>query len=713
MSLRQSWAAVGALAVLCLAVGAGGAAAVQSDAAAQTQPTATPTDGNDTQQENPAEVTDEDYAGQTSTWLARRLSGRLENGTVSLSQGQYERARDLLGDDYDQRLEQYVDVAGETGTESDDAAAEEFEAAGENQRAFVDGVERYRTQYDRYQAAREAGDERRARRLAREMDRTAANVSNQSQRLNRNYANIENATAVSLDESQTLVNETTANVTELQATVREETLVGTTLTVRAASPTASFTDPATITGQIRTENGSVLADRTVELRVGNRTRNVTTDADGAFETAYRPRSARVGEQSIAVAYRPAPESVYLTDSDQFGVEVQQVAPTITIERSPASVSYGEPLSVSAAVTVDGTPVDGVPIEVVVGEEPLVRAATDPNGSMATSVRLPATVDDGARSVTVRIPYRDRAIANVNASERLVVARTVTRLSLNASTTGEGVVARGRLRTADGRPVTNRPVRVRVTGGDGRVVETDENGRFETRLSNVSGGAATATVRATYDEPSSNLGNANATATVRLRAGGGGAADVGAPRSVLEGILSVLFGADGSSIPVGVGGGGYLWVILGLVGVVMLAGVWVVTTRFDVLPDRNSAESPSFAASATEAEGFDASEGPAVTVPRPNSDERIDAHLDRGAYDAAVMTAYRSLKTDLAANDAELETATHWELLDHYRRNGTEDDRVESIQTVVEAFELAAFSPTSLDAERAEDAVETARALRRQ
>lgn len=711
MTRSQSWAAVGALALLCLAVSAGGAAAVQSDDATQTQLTATPTDGNDTQQENPAEVTDEEYADETATWLARRLAGRLETGTVSLSRGQYERARNLLGEDYDRRLEQYVDVAGETGTQADDESAEEFEAARENQRAFVDGVERYQSQYDRYQDAREAGDERRARRIAREMEQTAANVSNQSQRLNRNYDHIENGTAVSFDRSQALVNETTANVTELQTAVREETLVETTLTVRRSSPTASFTEPATIAGRIRTENGSALAGRTVELRVGNRTRNVTTDADGAFETTYRPRSARVGEQSIAVAYLPAPESVYLTDSDRFTVEVRQVTPAVTVERSPASVSYGARLSVSATVAVDGTAVDGVPVEVVVGDESLDRVSTGPNGSVTSSVELPATVDDGVRSVMARIPYRERAIAGRNASKRLVVARSATILSLNASATGSDVVARGRLRTADGRPVARRPVRVRVAGGDGRVVETDRNGTFETRLANVSADSASATVRAAYDEPSSNLGDANATTTVTLRSSGGGAADVGAPRSVLEGLLSVLFGSDESSVPIGIGGGGYLWVLLGLVGVVMVAGVWVVTARFDVLPDtdESSVSSPQ-----RDVDSSALSETPEMdAMPEPIDEERIDTFLDRGEYDAAVVAAYRSLKADLTADDEALETATHWELLDHYRRNGTDEGRVDAIRTVVEAFELAAFSPTSIESERAETAVETARAIRRQ
>jgi len=45
--------------------------------------------------------------------VARRAVERqLESSTVALSEGEYERARAMLGDDYDERLDQYVDVAG-------------------------------------------------------------------------------------------------------------------------------------------------------------------------------------------------------------------------------------------------------------------------------------------------------------------------------------------------------------------------------------------------------------------------------------------------------------------------------------------------------------------------------------------------------------------------------------------------------------------------
>jgi len=75
---------------------------------------ATPTDDNETQQENPDSVSDGEYSDETAAWLARTMGGQLENSSIALSNEQYEQAQSVLGDDYDKRLEQYVDVAGDT-----------------------------------------------------------------------------------------------------------------------------------------------------------------------------------------------------------------------------------------------------------------------------------------------------------------------------------------------------------------------------------------------------------------------------------------------------------------------------------------------------------------------------------------------------------------------------------------------------------------------
>jgi hypothetical protein len=517
----QSWAVFVTLAVVGLTAGAGGVAAMQADDGGTdtNHQVETPTDNNETQQENPDSVSDGEYSDETAAWLARTMGAQLENSSIALSNEQYDQARSVLGDDYDERLEQYVEVAGDTSSETDDTAAREFEAARANQQNFTNEVQRYRQQYAAYQAARENGNEREARITARAMERTAANISDSSQRLNRNFEQIENTTSVDLSEGQVEINETTANITTTQSTVREETLVGTTLTVQAVDSTASFSDPGTITGQIQTENGSVIADAQIELRIGNQTRTVRTDSNGAFETQYRPRSAGVGSQSVPVEYIPSADSVYLTDNATFTITVQQVTPDVTSEISPETVGYGDRLDASASVTVGSTGVADIPVEFVMGDTVVARTTTGPNGSVTAAVRVPASVDNGDQQVVARIPYENRAIAGVSSAEPVVVVETQTDLSLGASRSDDGIVAQGQLQTVDGNPVADRPIRLQVGDGETQVVETDQNGSFETTVSAPQADGSV-TVTATYDEPQSNLGNATATATVGGGAGGG-------------------------------------------------------------------------------------------------------------------------------------------------------------------------------------------------
>jgi len=355
----------------------------------------TPADNNETQQENPDSVSNGEYSDETAAWLARTMGGRLENSSIALSNAQYDRARSALGDDYDTRLEQYVEVAGDTSSETDDTAAREFEAARENQRNLTNEVQRYRQQYAAYQTARERGNEREARITARAMERTASNISDRGDELNQNFERIENTTSVDLSSGQTEINETTANITATQAAIREETLVGTTLTVQPIDSTASFSDPGTVSGQIQTENGSVIADKAVALRIENRTRTVQTDSSGVFETQYRPRSVRLGSQSISVEYVPEADSVYLSDNDTFTIDVQQVTPNVTSDIAPDVVGYGDQLNATASVIVASDGVDAVPVEFAIGDTVIARTTTGPNGTVTETIRLPATVNDGS------------------------------------------------------------------------------------------------------------------------------------------------------------------------------------------------------------------------------------------------------------------------------------------------------------------------------
>nr|WP_228841819.1 hypothetical protein [Haloarcula sp. CBA1127] len=714
MFRSQSWAVFATLTILGLTAGAGGVAAMGTDdgGPALNRQVETPTDNNETQQENPDSVSNGEYSDETVTWLARTMGGQLENSSIALSNAQYDRARSVLGDDYDKRLEQYVEVAGDTSSDTDDTAAREFEAARENQRNLTNEVQRYRQQYAAYQTARERGNEREARTIVRAMERTASNISDRSNELNQNLDRIENTTSVDLSSGQTEINETTANITATQAVIREETLVGTTLTARSIDSTASFSDSGTIAGQIQTENGSAIADEAVELRIENRTRTVQTDSSGVFETQYRPRSASLGSQSISIEYVPETDSVYLSDNDTFTIDVQQVTPNVTSDSAPDVVGYGDQLNATASVTVASDGVDAVPVEFAIGETVVARTTTGPNGTATETIRLPATVNDGERQVIARVPYEDRAIAGVQSETPVVVVETRTNLSVSASRMDDGVLVSGKLQTvAEEDPVVGRPVRLQIGTGGTQWVETNRNGSFQTVLENPQGNESV-TVTATYDEPRANLGNATATTTLAAGSGGGNP-PVGSDSDndlLIDTLVAILFGSDENSAVFGNGVIGYSWlpVLGGGVALVVVAAAWVVVSRV---------RQPREADSPVQTETGDASmtdSDPSATAsdePMLTFEDRVETHLDSGNYDAAAMLAYTAVHDVLAVENGIDEGATHWELLQRSQEHGISEERIADIETVVETFEAAAFAPTSVDPSRAEAAVERARKIK--
>ena len=76
-----------------------------------------------------------------------------------------------------------------------------------------------------------------------------------------------------------------------------------------------------------------------------------------------------------------------------------------------------------------------------------------------------------------------------------------------------------------------------------------------------------------------------------------------------------------------------------------------------------------------------------------------------------MVAYLAVHDELAVENGIDEGTTHWELLQRSREHGLSDERMADIETVVEAFETAAFAPTSVEPSRAKAAVERARKIR--
>jgi hypothetical protein len=140
-------------------------------------------------------------------YLAGRLGDILGEGTVRLSEGEYEAADRVVGDRYDDELGKYVEVTGRTENTSDDEKADRFEDTSRNFDEFANATKEYQDALDRYREARQAGDEDEAREAAREIDRLVTRVNESGTRLEEDYERLSDESSVDLAEEAETVEE--------------------------------------------------------------------------------------------------------------------------------------------------------------------------------------------------------------------------------------------------------------------------------------------------------------------------------------------------------------------------------------------------------------------------------------------------------------------------------------------------------------------------
>ncbi|EMA30446.1 DUF4129 domain-containing protein [Haloarcula japonica] len=176
-------------------------------------------------------------------------------------------------------------------------------------------------------------------------------------------------------------------------------------------------------------------------------------------------------------------------------------------------------------------------------------------------------------------------------------------------------------------------------------------------------------------------------------------------------MGLLLGSD-ESTPAGFGNGiiGYSWlpVLGGGVALAVIVAAWFVVSRA-----RQSEEMDSTVpveATAVSMTGADQT-GAQPNATTPTFKDRVETYLDSENYDAAAMVAYTAVHDELAVENGIDEGATHWELLQQSQEHGVPEERMADLETVVEAFETAAFAPSSVDPSRAEAAVERARKIK--
>ncbi|WP_336362012.1 hypothetical protein [Halalkalicoccus salilacus] len=612
---------------------------------------------DDPRHQHPDEADEEGDLSGVSDYLSSQLSSSLGQSSVELSQGEYDQARKAVGDDYNEQLSRYVEVAEATGSESDQQAAREFEEAGENQREFIDATEEYDRTYQEYQEAKAAGDDERARELARDLERQSQEVDESGAALEENYENLDETTNEDFSEEQEAVEGTRGTVSSQQADVEAVEFVATELVIDSATETISFTEPLEAEGRLTTAEGEPIANQQVTFAVGEQTVTTTTDSTGAFSFTYRPTALPLDTTSLEIEYQPPSGSEYATATTTVPVAVEQAQPDVTIQTPSQPVAFGDELTVTGTVGVEGTGAAGVPVAITIGDERIGQTTTGADGTFEFTGTVPAAVAAGDATTRAQLPLDGQALTEAETTGSITIEETESQLSLTATQTddGETIAASGRLATADDQPLANQPVRILVDGTTVGTVETDESGEYEATIDTPATVDGTAEITAVYDGAGTNVADAEATDTVS-----------GLP--IAQTLLDELW-----------------WPGLLITGLGLLLAIWAYRQRGQGRDDSAASdlmrESPA-----------DDEPTRPERVPAPVLLELARERLNEGETNRAIGLAYVAVRSHFGGTDVP--GWTHWEFYNETEPQLDDAER-NTLLSITEQFERAAFAPGTI------------------
>lgn len=739
MQRRLGVAAVLLIAVLGLSIAASAAVASEPGAAdsgasavSLDAPTVQP-EPNETDplHEHPERAEGQGDDGRVAAWLLDRLEGGVEESAIQLSQGQYEAGREVLGEEYEGRLEQYVDVAGDTNWETEDesdprtrdeVAAEEFQAIHETQTELADLLVEYEETLAAYEAARDAGNEERALELARDLVDLADRIEALGGELDARYARVEAVVDRDLSPAAEAISERTTETRNETARIASDAFSETSLSVEVVDATVSATDPLRVEGRLVDEHGDPIAGATIAVAdpvaaapldaagtddpVGSgATTTVETAADGTFELEHRPVYVPLSVEHLTVEYRPERLAPHRAASETVDVDVQQVEGEVRVANEPSTVQFGETVDVGLVASADGEPVSGVPFRLTVGGAHAI-GVTDESGAVRLATTVPRDVPAGESTVSIDVPVEDWSVAFEPTSSSVEVLETETELTARANGAGERVELSGQLTTADGTPVDGAPVEIAGADGepvsavaqsngntsasngvasddsDGAVlVRTDDDGRYSVT---VDASAVDEALVARYAEPDSNLADAEATASIA--SGGGGAGGGGA--------LAAL--RDALATPLVLGAASVLALLVG--------GVAVLRRRDPPTDDADEATVAPDGVADEPAEPIPESYGATDLL------EAADEALSDSPAEATVL-AYGAGREALGERVEATPDATHWEFYETCREAGLDEEELEAVRVLTERYETAAYAPEPIDAQDARDAIAAAEHVR--
>jgi cell fate (sporulation/competence/biofilm development) regulator YlbF (YheA/YmcA/DUF963 family) len=639
--------------------------------------------------QNPANETDDGDLSGVSAALSASLSQRLGDSSISLSRGQYDLAKDYVGPEYRQQLDRYFEVTEATPNESDDRLAERFNETSAAQGRLAERVAEFNETREEYRRAKQAGEQARAERLARELRQQADEIRETGGTVARDYSRISTEAGVDLSSATDALNETVEERLREAQEIQDREFTPTRLVVETRASDASFLDPVPLRGRL-TSNGSALADRPIRLEIGAQVVETRTDADGNFSVGYRPVDQPLGSQRIDVLYLPRNESNLQRSNDSVTVTVAQVDPAVAVDVSPTVAGYNDTVRITGEVTAGGVAAPSTPLSVSVAGETLVENETTRDGRINETVRLPMRVTEGERAVTVAVGADNRSLARAEQRAVLNVTPTDADVFLNATRLNQSgsaieqrtVLARGRLTTVEGVPIADQRIELRIDERTLGTVRTDETGRYETTVDIPTrylpmsvGGEERVPITAAYDAEETGFGPTNTTARVLVQSEL--LAVVGRNFSVAESLAALL-----------------------IVGSAVLLRV-----RYDQSVDR-VADAPTGGPTGS---GPDGDAGPAAV--RSRTDVAGDL-LDGGRVDEAVEFAYAAVRDRVGtAYDVPADrSTTHWEFL--RACDGVVGDRFADLERLTQLYERAAYDSRGVPEADAVEAVSIAETVDR-
>lgn len=660
-------------------------------------------------QEDPNELTTSGGLSAYQRQLAERLASRARQASANLSSGDVDRARSLLDDtEYESVLSAYSNVSTGGQNESDVRAFLRSSRLLGNYSTMVSGywdthrnysiLRNATTVFDIYRpvdrgvvvhpGAVATADERRRALFRQALDRnttltefrrtTARDLLKLDERINETGAELislyRNGSALGGNEtSSRAIRTSLANISETTREVREATFRETALRIESNAGRISAADPLTVTGRLRTANGTALEGRRIAIGT-NETTSTTTDDDGAFSLTYWPVFHPSNTSTVRVQYVPNATAPYAAAETSINVTVERSKPTVAIEPLEGTVHYGDPVPVTGQVRGGEEGIPAVPVVATIDGRLLNRTETDGSGRFLINASLSGDVPAGEHTVRVRVRAENTTLRAANATTPLQVGESDTELSVSAPATADQTArVAGTLRLPDGTPVVAERVALLADGEPVSTVRTTANGTFETTISlpddaasaGVLGGETQVSLEAVFEPGGGNLRPSRATATVTVARG------------------PALLGLAG--------------VGLALVAVAGVAVVWV--RREDTTPSTGGSEQND-RSSETVATGRD----PEWLL------EHARTELEDGQPDSAVMASYAAVRQYF---DQDLDTSisgTHWEFYRDCASADLDEETVDRLGELTALYERATFSEETVPSQDAESAIASVKHL---